>query len=873
MLFSAQLSDIIQSNFSALPMRYIKQNVSDDEVHNRLLAHIYVQDELAVSELRKFLESNSITVIFNPAVVESADYCFVFGDYEFVKSIVSILNNYKRNIYLIITDVTLNQYNFLEKLSGKLIIYDKKLLDYMDIQKIGRFIFTSQSKVLKIASLLPDLSTSTENLPTANSDFGAAYQTSHEKASLPIREFKHLEFTEDKLVPVVDLERINTTISEIFNSGKKEIPKSNITRKTDLRFVFLIVIFSPILFILIFKLSVFCAAYTSVKSLMSDSNTFQNRIFFSASKIFRSTGTSIYDIIEAPYIYYMPASARIDENILKITEISNSLKPTIIDTEFKLNSVFETLTSNLKGKSQDNVLAARNIEIVKSNILQILVDVQRIKTLLGQIKNSKSRIFSINYFKTMLDKTEKNLDDYLSYLNKAYGLMQIFGKISGFDGKKTLLVLFQNSMELRPTGGFIGSLAEITLLDGSIYTMDIKDVYSVDGQLKGHVDPPPAISGILGNEHWYLRDSNWDPDFPVSGSTAIWFYEKEIGIKADGVIAVNSGVLLTLIDLYGPLKLDDYNDTITADNFYGKALYYIHSGFFPGSSQKKDFLGSIFSTLINIMYTDQGPDKTKLVRNISNSIKSKDIMLYFSDPQIQSAVVAYNMGGVYPPVNICSTRLNENCYSDLIGSVDANLSVSKVNYFIKKTQSAMINFDKDGNISYQLTNLYKNTSTESITGQSGIYRNYSRWYLPADSEVENIILNGKSVEIITSDEINNSLVPFAKISKLNNGLIELAVVFDTDIKSESKVTLSYIRRNIISNAKHDFTYRLSIPKQSGNKTDAYDISLTLPYGWSTVTNDTDITSGQLANSNSLRYNINLSEDEMIIIKIQKQGDL
>ena len=68
----------------------------------------------------------------------------------------------------------------------------------------------------------------------------------------------------------------------------------------------------------------------------------------------------------------------------------------------------------------------------------------------------------------------------------------------------------------------------------------IQDVHVVDGQLKGHVDPPTPIKELLEQEHWYLRDSNWNPDFTISGEKAAWFYEKETGLKVDGVIAVDA---------------------------------------------------------------------------------------------------------------------------------------------------------------------------------------------------------------------------------------------------------------------------------------------------------------------------------------------
>lgn len=98
-------------------------------------------------------------------------------------------------------------------------------------------------------------------------------------------------------------------------------------------------------------------------------------------------------------------------------------------------------------------------------------------------------------------------------------------------------------MELRSTGGFIGSFAVLSFENGKLYDMPIYDVYDADGQLKGHVEPPKPIKNILGEANWYLRDSNFDPDFPTSARRAEWFMKKTLNLDLDGTIAVNVNTL------------------------------------------------------------------------------------------------------------------------------------------------------------------------------------------------------------------------------------------------------------------------------------------------------------------------------------------
>ena len=118
------------------------------------------------------------------------------------------------------------------------------------------------------------------------------------------------------------------------------------------------------------------------------------------------------------------------------------------------------------------------------------------------------------------EETLASLTDIRKALSYGESLLLLYPRLAGFDGPKRYLVLLQNSNELRPTGGFIGSIGKLLFDEGKMRDFTIQDVYAVDGQLKGHIDPPGPIRDLLNQEHWYLRDSNWDPDFTQSGARA-----------------------------------------------------------------------------------------------------------------------------------------------------------------------------------------------------------------------------------------------------------------------------------------------------------------------------------------------------------------
>ena len=190
------------------------------------------------------------------------------------------------------------------------------------------------------------------------------------------------------------------------------------------------------------------------------------------------------------------------------------------------------------------------------------------------------------------------------------------------------LILFQNNMELRPTGGFIGSFSIISFDKGRMTEIVVNDVYSADGQLKGHVDPPEALRIHLGEGGWYLRDANWDPDFSISADKIEWFLDKEINTKVDGVIAIDLSFVQKLLKITGPINLVDFSKTITAENIYINTQNEVESDFFPGSIKKASFLTSLSKELISAVQQIKSDKYFALIKEIYSSLEERHLQLF-----------------------------------------------------------------------------------------------------------------------------------------------------------------------------------------------------------------------------------------------------
>ncbi len=447
-------------------------------------------------------------------------------------------------------------------------------------------------------------------------------------------------------------------------------------------------------------------------------------------------------------------------------------------------------------------------------------------------------------------------------------LLSLFLSLAGFNAPRTYLVLLQNSMELRPTGGFIGSVAIASFADGRLTSLDIQDVYTYDGQLKGHVDPPLPIRNLLGQEHWYLRDSNWEPGFKEAGARAAWFYEKETGTTVDGVIAINTPFITDLLSATGPIQLTDYHDTITADNFYGKSMYYTQNDFFPGSTQKKDFLGSLSRAVLTTITSGKSANSAGLFRAITKALASHDLMMTFVNPDLQSLIEHYGWAGRVPPDIGCVGVDPSTCVFDPFISVEANLGVNKVNYFVTRSLDRIITVNPDGTRTESMTITFHNAS--GTQGEHLPYLVYDRFELPPDASVGAITLDDAIIST-RSAVASPSAVPYIESTPVASGRFTVGVAFVVPPASDKRLTVTYTENQPLRFGPAGAVFDDFVAKQPGISGETAHTVIRYPSGWVAGIEETGRRSptGFIAKLNQFEYNTILDVDAITRIRFTK----
>lgn len=411
----------------------------------------------------------------------------------------------------------------------------------------------------------------------------------------------------------------------------------------------------------------------------------------------------------------------------------------------------------------------------------------------------------------------------------------VLPELLGYSKEKRYLVLFQNSGELRPTGGFIGSVGELVLHKGKTSSFIIQDVYDIDGQLKTHIEPPFVVRRYL-QPHLYLRDSNFSLDFQEAATTAASLYQLAGHNKVDGVLSVDYEVLRSIIAAVGPIHLPSYNKTIDADTSFSFIHSTIESTFFPGSSQKKSLLQEVFGQLTLKL---QDPKNTIAVAKLLPTlIAEKHVLFSFKDPLVQEIFTAQQFAGSIRKDNENSA----DTISEYFAINEANIGVNKANMHVARSVS----------LSQQLSAQSINSTATITLNNTGDeeYKVYLRVVTPLKSVFDNLEIDGREVRTrpaITDPNIYES-PNFNLPSEIE--LIEetfhdkKTFGFITTIpkKTSKSFAVSYSRAHKIPS--HAFTFNLSYQTQPGTR--GYPFTTTLRYPQNVLLHKTNV--GSISNN-------------------------
>lgn len=357
----------------------------------------------------------------------------------------------------------------------------------------------------------------------------------------------------------------------------------------------------------------------------------------------------------------------------------------------------------------------------------------------------------------------------------------------GFDRKKTFLLVLQNSMEQRPTGGLIEGLGVAVLEKGRLLDLTWSRPDDVEVALTGTEDSPQPIKTMLAESRLLFRDANWSIDGPSAAVQLKKMYERATGRGADGVIFFSTKGFEDIISEVGKVPIGP-NLEITAENLKEKSA-------FAGPEFTLQIAGAMFETFKAVPFP--------VIQGIIKALQNENILVVpFAADSARLAAQQGIDGGVRKL--LCPAQLySSKCSQNFIYLVDANLGAKRSDYFLKKGRRALVTLAPDSPPAVTLELAYANTST--VGGSSTAYRGYTRAVIPLESVIQSVIevKNGQAVQIMPDNyiEFGQHIIGFPVEIMPGEALL---------------IKINYISTNKIPIERGIGAYVLNLKKQAGD---------------------------------------------------------
>lgn len=437
----------------------------------------------------------------------------------------------------------------------------------------------------------------------------------------------------------------------------------------------------------------------------------------------------------------------------------------------------------------------------KGDYFQLLSSHQELVEKLSEqlsLFQAESKNFNYQIFSSQIQEESKKLDDDLRLLNNRLQTSAQLGSflpdILGVNDKKTYYILLQDNQEIRPTGGFIQAIAKISLDEGRLIDQSVYTTSSIDSKVLGDVASIPEVEEYLGEPRLHLRDANWDPDLSTSSSHISWFLKEAINQPIDGIIAINYDLIREFLVIFGDLYLEEYDETINSSNLFAR----LESKAFEDKEEysENNFHSLILEEILEKIKNASDKEIVQVQDVLYENLKKQQASLFFSSTTINNAIGKLGWtGSILEPA--CPSRFSEDCQTDYLYQVEANVGVNKVNQYVTSRVNHIINIEQNRVVHER--SIQFNNKSHSNVWPLGNYRSYIRFYLNKSATLDKILINGGEVpqESIKQYQQHDRSV--------------IGVLLDVPAGDEKNITLLYSTPHTITEGSSYFFFEQPQP--------------------------------------------------------------
>ena len=261
--------------------------------------------------------------------------------------------------------------------------------------------------------------------------------------------------------------------------------------------------------------------------------------------------------------------------------------------------------------------------------------------------------------------------EFLEKGKKALSLLEILlpaaEETLGKDGVHTTALFFQNSSEIRATGGFPGSLALIQGEGGKV-DFTFRDIYFFDWKNGTDFSPPPGFERLT--KRLSLQDSNFSFDFPTSANRMRNMLEYSKGPTSETIVVINDQLFSEILKITGNIPLPGSDEILTPENAAFLLSFFVEAKL-AGKHTPKDTLKNILPLLKERL---QNLPPEKILTLIKTALQKKLILAHSTNETVQKAIEFLGIDGA-----VRNTKT-----ADYLAVVSANVGGNKSDRYIQE---------------------------------------------------------------------------------------------------------------------------------------------------------------------------------------------
>lgn len=287
-------------------------------------------------------------------------------------------------------------------------------------------------------------------------------------------------------------------------------------------------------------------------------------------------------------------------------------------------------------------------------------------------------------------------------------------QLLGFDRPVRYLVSALNDAELFGSGG--------APLDLAIVELDRARARVVESGSVGQFNPQntPYAWPITGSEPWYrhgreypFANSNFHPDFPISGTNMASAWSALGQPQVDGVLTVDVAAVAAVLRAIGPVRTEGYGE-LTGDTVIRRVLVDAYRELpvdVPGAMEQRQRQNSELRSALIAQMSDPLTGLRALAA-LWSTIPARHVQAFMVDPSWQQVVVAAGADAALATEP-----------GDLLG-VFIQSGVSKLAVFQVRTIVADVEVGADGSAAVQQTVTFINDVPEGLAGDPAAHEGY-----------------------------------------------------------------------------------------------------------------------------------------------------